>query len=163
MTAQARPLDLQDITGASEHVSMARTDSRPVFSDEGGGGRGGGEAAVNPDRGLTWEAAVSLREVKWQWWLLKAPPHKAPSCSMITLSDGGRENACREDMQRGHQRDKRSIFFPPPRTLEQSERMIICRFFFFPLGPLFTIEANIRAVLCLSIIMDAKAVDGWMG
>lgn len=82
-------------------------------------------AAVNPYLGLTWEAAVSLREVKRQRWLLKAPPHKALSRSMITLSGGGREEARREDMQRGHQRDKRR-FFPPPRTLERSERVIIC-------------------------------------
>lgn len=47
MTAQARPLDLHDITGASEHVSMGRTDSRGVFSRRGGSG-GGGVAAVNP-------------------------------------------------------------------------------------------------------------------
>lgn len=81
-------------------------------------------------RGLTWEAAVSLREVKRQRRLLKAPPHKASSRSMITLSGGGREDARREDMQRGHLRDK-SRFFPPPSTLEQSGRAIISRFFFF--------------------------------
>lgn len=112
-------------------------------------------------RGLTWEAAVSLREVKRQRRLLKAPPHKASSRSMITLSGGGREDARREDMQRGHLRDK-SRFFPPPSTLEQSGRAIISRFFFF-LGLLFTMVADIRAALCLSIITDAKADDEWMG
>lgn len=40
VTAQARPLDLHDITGASEHVSTGRTDSRAVFSHRGGGGQG---------------------------------------------------------------------------------------------------------------------------
>lgn len=73
---------------------------------------------------------MSLREVKRQRRLLKAPPHKASSRSMITLSGGGREDARREDMQRGHLRDK-SRFFPPPSTLEQSGRAIISRFFFF--------------------------------
>lgn len=73
---------------------------------------------------------MSLREVKRQRRLLKAPPHKASSRSMITLSGGGREDARREDMQRGHLRDK-SRFFPPPSTLEQSGRAIISRFIFF--------------------------------
>lgn len=114
-------------------------------------------------RGLTWEAAVSLREVKRQWRLLKAPPpHKAPSRSMITLSGGGREDARREDTQRGHLRDKRRFFSSSKHlgTKWKSDNLVI---FFFQLGLLFTVVADIRAALCLSIITDAKADDGRMG